>query len=131
FDRPLACRFQARRAGEAQPVDVGEEVQRPHDLRMLLLLLTDLIDDLRIEALLCRNRDEETGKRRNKEQFSEHEGGLREKGSGVVFGSAGQGSGAFFRNCNQRCKTRKRLPTPFTAKTTPDPVKSYQNKMFS
>ena len=50
LDRPFAGGLQARRSGDARPVDVGQHVQRLHDLRVAVLFLADLGVDVGVEA---------------------------------------------------------------------------------
>ena len=59
FDRPLACRFQARRSGDARPVHVGQHVQRVHDPRVGVLFRADLRVDVRVQARLGGERREQ------------------------------------------------------------------------
>ncbi len=51
---PIGCRLVVGRAGEARPVHVRQEVQRPHDLRVLRPLAANLPEDLGVDALLPR-----------------------------------------------------------------------------
>ena len=59
LDRPFAGRLQARRAGDPRAVDVGQHVQRPHDLRMAVLFLPDLRVDVGVQPRLRRQRREQ------------------------------------------------------------------------
>ena len=75
---PLAGRFQAGRSRDARPVDVGQHVKRPHDLRVLLFLRTDARRDRRVgvsvRVLSRRERSEKTGDGNGEDKSSVHGG---------------------------------------------------------
>src|SRR4029078_8955002 len=63
LDGPLGGGFVVRRPGYARAVDVRKKVQRSHDLRMRRLLLANSGVDVRVDALLRpeRNQNEDEG----------------------------------------------------------------------
>src|SRR3982751_4291230 len=65
---PFGRRLVIRRSGQPRPIDVGQEMHRPHHLRILRLLLADLVVDGWIELRLRdrQRRDRDHDARREK-----------------------------------------------------------------
>ena len=72
LDGPFAGGLQARRAGEPRAVDVGQEVERAHDLGMRVLFLADPDGDVRSRTIGGGDRRHENRERERGRQTLEH-----------------------------------------------------------
>ena len=72
LDRPLAGGLQARRSGDARTVDVGQHVQRLHDLRVAVLFLANPGVDVGVGPRLGGQRREQGEHQGQRGKASEH-----------------------------------------------------------